>query len=39
MSLNHVIQAVGELEMNIVAVERVDEYASLEPEVCKESKS
>ena len=37
ISLNQIIQAIGELEMNIISVERVDEYARLEPEVSLES--
>ena len=33
MSLNLVIQAISDLEMNIVAVERVEEYTTLASEV------
>lgn len=33
ISLNLVIQAISELEMNIVAAERVEEYTALQPEV------
>ncbi|KAK3095033.1 hypothetical protein FSP39_009377 [Pinctada imbricata] len=32
-ALNFVIQAVSELEMNIVSVERVEEYTVLQPEI------
>ena len=37
MALNMTVQAISELEMNIVSAERVNEYTKLEPEVQKAS--
>ena len=32
-ALNYVVQGVSEMEMNVVSVERVEEYTKLDPEV------
>ena len=37
MALNMTVQAISELEMNIVSAERVNEYTKLEPEVQRAS--